>query len=91
MGIMANINRTIGAVGSVGGVIGDTVEVFSASLTQGKNRIVDEISSSNEEARIENAKSIILAKASAIKEIMSTLNISAKEASDLLESQLKGI
>lgn len=89
MGLMANINRTIGAVGSVGGVIGDTVEVFSASLTQGKNRIVDEISSSNEEARIENAMNIILAKAEAIKQIMAKLNISAEEASKLLENQLQ--
>jgi hypothetical protein len=89
MGLMANINRTISAVGSVGGVIGDTVEVFSASLTEGKNRIVDEISSSNEEARIENAMNIILAKAEAIKQIMAKLNISAEEASKLLENQLQ--
>lgn len=89
MGIMTNLNRTIGAIGSVGGVIGDTVDVFSASITEGKNRLVDEISSSNTEARIENAKSIILAKASAIKEIMTTLNISAEEASRLLEAELK--
>lgn len=89
MGIMTNLNRTIGAIGSVGGVIGDTVDVFSASITEGKNRLVDEISSSNTEARIENAKSIILAKASAIKEIMTALNISAEEASRLLEAELK--
>ena len=89
MGIMTNLNKTIGAIGSVGGVIGDTVDVFSASITEGKNRLVDEISSSNTEARIENAKSIILAKASAIKEIMTALNISAEEASRLLEAELK--
>lgn len=89
MGLMANINRTIGAVGSVGGVIGDTVDVFSASLCEGKNRIVDEISASNYEAKLENAKSKILAKAEAIKEIMSALNISASEATKLLEEEMK--
>lgn len=89
MGLMANINRTIGAVGSVGGVIGDTVDVFSASITEGKARLVDEISASNYEAKLENAKNRILAKAEAIKEIMSKLNISASEAAKLLEEEMQ--
>lgn len=88
MSVSSNFSKTIGAIGSIGGVIGDTVDVFSASINEGKSRLVDEISSSNYEAKLENAKSKILAKASAIKEIMEKLNISASEAAKLLDEEM---
>lgn len=88
MGLMTNITKTFSAVGSVGSIVAEGADMISSSFCEGKNRLVNEISSSNDEARLENATSYILAKADAIKKIMAALNISATEATQLLDTEL---
>lgn len=89
MSLMNNLSKTVSAVGSMGGLIADTVDGVASLGTEAKNRVANEFNSANEEARIENAKSRILAKASAIQEIMAALNISTADATKLLDEELQ--
>lgn len=89
MSLMNNLSKTVSAVGSMGGLIADTVDGVASLGTEAKNRVANEFNSANEEARIENAKSRILAKASAIQEIMAALNISVADATKLLDEELQ--
>ena len=89
MNLMNNLSKTVSAVGSMGGLIADTVDGVASLGTEAKNRVANEFNSANEEARIENAKSRILAKATAIQEIMGALNISAADATKLLDEELQ--
>ena len=86
---MNNLSKTVSAVGSMGGLIADTVDGVASLGVEAKNRVANEFNSANEEARIENAKSRILAKATAIQEIMGALNISAADATKLLDEELQ--
>lgn len=88
MSLMTNITKSFSAIGSVGSIVAEGADMISSSFSEGKNRIVNEFSSSNEEARLENATSYILAKAESIKKIMNALNISADEATKLLDTEL---
>ncbi len=89
MSLMNNLSKTVSAVGSMGGLIADTVDGVASLGAEAKNRVANEFNSANEEARIENAKSRILAKATAIQEIMGALNISAADATKLLDEELQ--
>ena len=89
MSLMNNLTKTVSAVGSVGGLVADAVDGVASLGSEAKNRVANEFNSANEEARIENAKSRILAKAAAIKEIMAALNVNADEAFKLLEEELQ--
>lgn len=89
MSLMNNLTKAVSAVGSVGGLVADAVDGIASLGSEAKNRVANEFNSANEEARIENAKSRILAKAAAIKEIMAALNVNADEACKLLEEELQ--
>lgn len=89
MSLMNNLSKAVSAVGSVGGLAADAVDGIASLGSEAKNRVANEFTSANEEARIENAKSRILAKASAIQEIMAALNISAADATKLLDEELQ--
>nr|DAH32883.1 MAG TPA: hypothetical protein [Caudoviricetes sp.] len=89
MNLMNNLSKAVSAVGSVGGLAADAIDGVASLGSEAKNRVANEFNSANEEARIENAKSRILAKASAIQEIMGALNISAADATKLLDEELQ--
>ena len=89
MSLMNNLSKAVSAVGSVGGLAADAVDGIASLGSEAKNRVANEFNSANEEARIENAKSRILAKAAAIKEIMAALSVNADDACKLLDEELQ--
>lgn len=89
VGLFGNIGRVWDAAGSLGGLAVDVVEGTIDLGSKAKIAIDNETTSLQKERDIENAMSRILAKAEAIKEIMKALNISAKEAEELLDKELK--
>ena len=85
MSVMKNIGKGFDALGSVGGLVGDGLNM----LTDSTGIIKEKINSSIEEEKMDQAKQRILAKAAAIKEISKALGISAIEAQQLLEQEME--
>lgn len=79
------IGKSLDAVGSVGGLISDTV----TAVGEGANILKEKVSSSIEEEKIEQAKNRILVKAAAIKEIAEALGCDLITAEQFLEEELK--
>lgn len=78
------LKKTWKAAGSVGGLVGDGVDV----VTEGVGIFKEKVTSSREEVKIEEAKNQVLALANAIREIKEALNCSAAEAEEILNKQL---
>lgn len=78
------ITRATSALGSVGGMVVDTLEGTMEIGSKAKHAIDGEISCLQYERDMENAVNRILIKAQYIKEIKDALKISATEAEELL-------
>ena len=89
MNITKSLGKAMSAVGSVGGLAADAIEGTIDLGSKAKTAVDNEINSLQTERDYENAVSRILAKATAIKMIMKELNISAPEAEQLLNQELK--
>ena len=89
MNITKSFGKAVNAVGSLGGLAADAIEGTIDLGSKAKTAVDNEINSLQSERDYENAVSRILAKANAIKMIMKELNISATEAEELLNQELK--
>ena len=78
------LNKTWDAVGSVGGLVSETMSACGESA----NILKTKVESSVEEEKIEQAKNRILVKAAAIREIAEALNCSLQDAEECLEREL---
>ena len=87
-GIGNNVAKFLGIFGSTAGAVTDVIDGIGSSVREGKNAIMEEISSSKYEQKLENAKQAILAKHKAIKEIADKLGIPMEDAEKLLDKAM---